>query len=410
VFISFLIGFLFFATARSVGATSAVFSDTQSFVVSFQAGFWGCTYSQGYWKNHPDDWPVEEVVLGEVKYIKTEAIEILKTPPKGDATYILAHQLIAAMLNFANGANSNVIEGTITAADGWLMANELGSDPREAEREKGIELSESLESFNTGEIWPGACDDDISEDDEEDSEDPPGEDKEEKKETDPPEDEQEADDPDEDEGEIEDGDQAENSDDLTADSQVDVLQCTRDSVYWSSHTDSWPVEEIEIGGVAYSVAEAHALLQISDDGDITYSLAQELLVLKLNLYGVEPTSDTLGAIGDADAWLVTHPLGTNPGEPDREEGVRLTQMLQSHSQELEAEGECAEETAESSQELGNNPEDLMDQEEPTDEGQPESDDPNQSESPSDYKEESEEEEPAEAPSDSDAGPSSDDGS
>ena len=332
-------------------------------------------------------------------------IEILKTSPKGDATYILAHQLIAAKLNFANGANPQVIQASIDTADEWLTAYPLGSDPQDEARELGIRLSESLESFNTGEIWPGACDDDLFEDDEEDSEDSLELENELTDGMDPPEDEQEADDPDEDEGEIEDGDQAENSDDLTADSQVDVLQCTRDSGYWSSHTDSWPVEEIEIGGVAYSVEEAPALLQISDDGDITYSLAQELLVLKLNLYGVEPTSDTLGAIGDADAWLVTHPLGTNPGEPDREEGVRLTQMLQSLNLASDIGYVCAKETDKFFGEVSDSPSDLAetaDVDDSAGEAPPVLDNPPQPETPSDGNDPGAEGTATEDPSDDDA--------
>ena len=54
----------------------------------------GCTYSFGYWKTHPEEWPVEEITIGEVTYSKDQAIEILETAPAGgDVTYILAHQL-----------------------------------------------------------------------------------------------------------------------------------------------------------------------------------------------------------------------------------------------------------------------------------------------------------------------------
>ena len=55
-----------------------------------------CTYSFGYWKTHPKEWPAKEITIGVVTYSKAQAIQILKTPPAGDATYILAQQLIAA--------------------------------------------------------------------------------------------------------------------------------------------------------------------------------------------------------------------------------------------------------------------------------------------------------------------------
>ena len=63
-----------------------------------------CTYSQGYWKNHPDAWNVEELTLGDVTYDRDELLSILETAPQADATYILVHQLIAAELNMANDA------------------------------------------------------------------------------------------------------------------------------------------------------------------------------------------------------------------------------------------------------------------------------------------------------------------
>ena len=69
-----------------------------------------CTYSFGYWKNHPDEWPVEEITIGDLAYNKEQAIEILETAPAGgDPTYILAHQLIAAKINILKGADDQEI-------------------------------------------------------------------------------------------------------------------------------------------------------------------------------------------------------------------------------------------------------------------------------------------------------------
>src|SRR6187551_989910 len=64
-----------------------------------------CTYTQGYWKNHPDAWPVASLKLGTVTYTKVELIAIFKTPVKGNGLIQLAHQLIAAKLNVAAGAD-----------------------------------------------------------------------------------------------------------------------------------------------------------------------------------------------------------------------------------------------------------------------------------------------------------------
>jgi len=120
----------------------------------------GCTRSQGFWKTHPETWPVETLVLGSVTHSKVGLLAILDTPPRGDATYILAHQLIAAKLNIAGGADPSAVATTITAADTWLTDHPLGSNPRGPARAVGIALAGTLDEYNSGEIGPGPCGED----------------------------------------------------------------------------------------------------------------------------------------------------------------------------------------------------------------------------------------------------------
>ena len=118
-----------------------------------------CTYSFGFWMNHSEEWPVEEITIGEETYSKDEAIEILETPPAGDATYILAHQLIAAKLNILNDGDDQEIIQTLNAADLWLAEIGLGNKPGKSDKKTGVELAGILENYNTGKIGPGHCDD-----------------------------------------------------------------------------------------------------------------------------------------------------------------------------------------------------------------------------------------------------------
>jgi hypothetical protein len=60
-----------------------------------------CVLTQGYWKNHPEDWPVDGLTIGFVYYSKAQLISILKKPVKGNGLISLAHQFIAAKLNYA---------------------------------------------------------------------------------------------------------------------------------------------------------------------------------------------------------------------------------------------------------------------------------------------------------------------
>ena len=117
-----------------------------------------CTRTQGYWKNHPENWPVNDITIGGITYTQDEAIEILKTPPRRDATYILAHQLIAAKLNILSGADGSAVADTIAAADDWLVDNPLGSNPDNPGRQVGIALARMLDQYNIGIIGPGHCD------------------------------------------------------------------------------------------------------------------------------------------------------------------------------------------------------------------------------------------------------------
>ena len=60
-----------------------------------------CVRGQGYWKNHPDQWPVTELQLGNVTYTQQQLLDILHESVRGNGLLILAHQLIAALLNIA---------------------------------------------------------------------------------------------------------------------------------------------------------------------------------------------------------------------------------------------------------------------------------------------------------------------
>lgn len=81
-----------------------------------------CPNSQGYWQTHPDLWPVSSLTLGSESYTKAELLALLNSPTRGDASLVLAQQLIAALLNLANGSDPAPVSGTITHAQGLLSA------------------------------------------------------------------------------------------------------------------------------------------------------------------------------------------------------------------------------------------------------------------------------------------------
>jgi hypothetical protein len=74
--------------------------------------------TQGYWKNHPEDWTSVTVTLGNVIYTQAQLLDIFGEPVRGDCLISLAHQLIAAKLNIQVGnAAHQCIDATIAQAD-----------------------------------------------------------------------------------------------------------------------------------------------------------------------------------------------------------------------------------------------------------------------------------------------------
>jgi len=91
-----------------------------------------CPLSQGFWKNHPEAWPVTSLTLGSQTYTQAELLTILQTPigsgTTADASLILAPQLIAAKLNIAHGSDPTPINSTLTDADN-LLSGFVGNLP-----------------------------------------------------------------------------------------------------------------------------------------------------------------------------------------------------------------------------------------------------------------------------------------
>jgi hypothetical protein len=118
----------------------------------------GCTLSQGYWKTHPQAWPVASLTLGTVVYTAEQLLSILQQQVAGNGLVQLAHQLIAAKLNIANGADGTAVASTIAAADtliGSLVVPPVGSGSLATSATSA--LNDVLDNYNTGVIGPGAC-------------------------------------------------------------------------------------------------------------------------------------------------------------------------------------------------------------------------------------------------------------
>jgi hypothetical protein len=134
----------------------------------------GCTYTQGYWKNHTPlvcdsdptsplciQWPVSQLTLGTTPYSVADLVIILNTPAGGNGLISLAHQLIAAKLNIANGADGSALGSAIADADaliGSLVVPPIGANPPNYLAPGTTSaLVTTLTNYNEGASGPGHC-------------------------------------------------------------------------------------------------------------------------------------------------------------------------------------------------------------------------------------------------------------
>jgi hypothetical protein len=115
------------------------------------------TRTPGYWKNHPDAWPVATITIGGVTYTKAEALALMIET--GDRTYTMFSHLLAAKLNIAAGTPSGCIAATVEAADIWLAAFPLGSgvSGNSAAWKTAEPWKNQLDAYNNGKLCASAA-------------------------------------------------------------------------------------------------------------------------------------------------------------------------------------------------------------------------------------------------------------
>ncbi|PJJ54966.1 hypothetical protein [Hymenobacter chitinivorans] len=129
-----------------------------------------CTFTQDYWRTHGpipvgnnrNEWPLTSLTLGTTTYTDLQALSILNTPAEGSALLTLAHQLIAAKLNEAKGADATSISQYIGSADAQLGSRSLlpgttTDQPTSSYLGAVSTLTQPLLNYNEGATGPGHC-------------------------------------------------------------------------------------------------------------------------------------------------------------------------------------------------------------------------------------------------------------
>jgi hypothetical protein len=137
----------------------------------------GCTYTQGYWENHPESWPSVFNPMGTF-YLATKEVciqncggspkddvyetqpatclDVLSTPvSESQGYYQLAHQYIAAVLNQASGACvPQGVQDTLVPAQQWLVSNDPSACTGPGSCGMQKDWAAVLDDYNNG-VYPG---------------------------------------------------------------------------------------------------------------------------------------------------------------------------------------------------------------------------------------------------------------
>jgi hypothetical protein len=139
---------------------TVTFQPWEPFNASTDFGFWTPPVSQpgtgtpGYWKNHPEAWPVASITVGGYSYTKAQAIALLEKPGK-DRTLTMFSSLVPAMLNVVIGNDGSCVATTIQNADDWMRAHgPVGSGVHAASLawKVGEPLHRQLDNYTNGRL------------------------------------------------------------------------------------------------------------------------------------------------------------------------------------------------------------------------------------------------------------------
>ncbi len=118
-----------------------------------------CTLTQGYWKNHQEEWDKqgERIVWNGQTFFKSGKTfaQIMAMNPSGGNSYIqLAHQYIAAKLN-VNGGSDPVIDASLAQAE--TLFNSLAQGTTFIKNATWTSLASKIDDYNNGVTGPGHC-------------------------------------------------------------------------------------------------------------------------------------------------------------------------------------------------------------------------------------------------------------
>jgi len=128
----------------------------------------------------------------------------------------------------------------------------------------------------------------------------------------------------------------------TTPSTTAIYNCTYTMHYWRSNPDSWMIENIVIGDLAYTKAEAIVILEIVDPDPTTRLIQQFFAALLNSLKGADSSAIERTMVLASD-WLTRHPPGVNLSQEEQLEAESLADELVAYNSGDTGPGHCADE-------------------------------------------------------------------
>jgi hypothetical protein len=124
-----------------------------------------CSLTQGYWKTHSekgpapydDTWALLPNGAHTLFFMTGKSwYKVFWTPVGGNACISLAHQWMAAKLNYLAGADLSAVQAEFDAAKALLATLDSNFSP--CPKQLATQLATKLDKYNNGIIGPGHCD------------------------------------------------------------------------------------------------------------------------------------------------------------------------------------------------------------------------------------------------------------
>lgn len=124
----------------------------------FENATLSCTYGDDFWRESPEAWPVDEIVIAGETYSKDDAAALFpRDGEQGGMPWLVLRRLLGAWLNALSGADRSDITETMEDAEAWLETWPPGSKPKKGDKKEGNGYKQLLDDFNKGSLGPGLC-------------------------------------------------------------------------------------------------------------------------------------------------------------------------------------------------------------------------------------------------------------